>query len=395
MIENILLILLILLLSAKLFGALFEKIGFDSSIGELLTGIIFGVSILNLIEAKSVEYFAIIGSVLILFVVGLKQRDIEDIYHDKKSIYLGLMMLFITSIVMTLFFYFIPRYFDINFSVIQSIVMGFAFAIIDVGVPAKILISKGLISLPVGKIVIRSAIIDIIAGLLMFTIASTIFNLNMSNVIIKLGGILLLAFLIVLLFYFFSNIAKYVIKTHIHEAEFSLALILILALAYLTEIIGFSSILGAFIAGVFIAKLPFSESTSFSDKIRGISFGLFVPLFFVWFGLEINLVDIMKNIVLALIIFVLYITIRFTIAYIYLKKNKLDAPLTISTSMLSVDVESLIVLMVAMNLGIFTNSEPLILFAPSVLLSTLFIVIFVAIFSKKEIKIKKRLKKIS
>jgi len=205
MIENILLILLILLLSAKLFGALFEKIGFDSSIGELLTGIIFGVSILNLIEAKSVEYFAIIGSVLILFVVGLKQRDIEDIYHDKKSIYLGLMMLFITSIVMTLFFYFIPRYFDINFSVIQSIVMGFAFAIIDVGVPAKILISKGLISLPVGKIVIRSAIIDIIAGLLMFTIASTIFNLNMSNVIIKLGGILLLAFLIVLLFYFFSN----------------------------------------------------------------------------------------------------------------------------------------------------------------------------------------------
>jgi Kef-type K+ transport system membrane component KefB len=179
---------------------------------------------------------------------------------------------------------------------------------------------------------------------------------------------------------------NFVIKQHIHEAEFSIALILVLSMAYMTEILGFSSILGAFIAGVLISRVPFADSKSFTDKIHGISFGLFVPLFFVWFGLEINFAEIVKNLWLAIIIFVLYVTIRFSITYIYLKKNKLSAPLTVSASMLSVDVESLVVLMIATTLGIFSDKTPLNLFAPSVLLSTLVIVVLVAIFSKKELK---------
>ena len=386
MIENILLILLILLFCAKIVGAFFEKIGLDSSIGELLTGIVLGPSFLNLIEAKSIEYFAIIGSVLILFVVGMKQENVSEIYHDKKAIFLGVLLFIVTGLLMTAFFYYVPQYFSIHFSLIQSIILGIAFAIIDIGVPAKILLSKGLIQLPVGRILIRSAIIDIILGLFTFTIVSTLINIHPQDILFKFGGIILFTVIAVLIFYFFSSITKFVMKLHIQEAEFSVALILILALAYFTEVIGFSSILGAFIAGVLITRMPFSESKSFSDKIKAISFGLFVPLFFVWFGLEVNISEIMKNIVLAGIIFVIYVLIRFVTTYIYLRKNKLEAPLLVSASTISVDIESLIVLMIAINLGFFSDSLPLNLFAPSVLLSTVLIVILVAIFSKKELK---------
>ena len=74
-------------------------------------------------------------------------------------------------------------------------------------------------------------------------------------------------------------------------------------------------------------------------------------------------------------------SIRFVLTYYLIKKNKLDHPLLVSSSMLSVDVESLVVLIIAMKIGIFSNSIPLSLFAPSVLLSTLFIVLMISAIS--------------
>jgi Kef-type K+ transport system membrane component KefB len=173
-------------------------------------------------------------------------------------------------------------------------------------------------------------------------------------------------------------------RLHIDEAEFSLAILLVLFLAFISEKIGFSSVLGAFIAGQLVGKMPFSETKSFTDKIKSISFGLFIPLFFVWFGLGINLPEIWSNIVLGLIIFVLYVALRFFVTYLFLKSHNLEMPVLVSATMLSVDVESLVILIVASRLGIFATNIPLSLFAPSVLLSTLLIVVLVAVFSPKK-----------
>lgn len=384
MIENILLLLLIILLTAKLIGSLFERIGLDSTIGELLTGVIFGPSVLNVIHAESIEIFAVIGSVLILFVAGMKQQDIGEIYKDKPALRIGLTLLVATAIIMTAFFYFIPKYFGLEFGIFQALILGLAFAVVDIGVPAKVLISKGLINRPLGRITIRSAIVNIIIGLLLFTIATLFINPTLTDIAIKAGGILLFLAITIGLIYFLSKISKFVMKLHVEEGEFSMALILVLALAYMTEVIGFSSVLGAFIAGVLIARTPFAETRSFSDKIKSISFGLFIPLFFVWFGLEINLAEIWKHIILAVLIFLTYASLRFIITYVHLRKYKMKMPALISSSMLSVDVESLVILMVALQLGIFLTDIPLTLFAPSVFFSTFFIVLLVAIFSKIE-----------
>ena len=96
---------------------------------------------------------------MILFVAGMKQQDIGEIYKDRPPLKIGLTLLFVTGILMTLFFYFVPRYFGLTFSWFQAFVLGLAFAVVDIGVPAKVLISKGLINRPVGRITIRSSII--------------------------------------------------------------------------------------------------------------------------------------------------------------------------------------------------------------------------------------------
>lgn len=386
MIENILLVLLVALLSAKLLGGLSQKIGLDSSIGELITGIVLGSFALNLIEARQIETFALLGSVLILFVAGLKQNDIAEVFEDKKAMQIGIVMLLATTAIMTAFFYFVLKMFGMQFSFIQSLVLGIAFAIIDIGVPAKIFISKGLIALPIGKITIRSAIINILAGLALFTIVTLFFNPSLVNVALKLVQIFLFVVITVLLVYFLSNISRFVFRLHVEEAEISLALVLVLALAYFSDLIGFSSVLGAFIAGAIVARLPYAETTSFSQKIKSLAFGLFIPLFFVWFGLEIDLGYILKNIGVVLLIFIVYALVRFAAMYAFMNKYKIKTKGLISSSMLSVDVESLVILLVATQLGIFIDDVPLSLFAPSVFLSTLIIVLLVAFFSRAELK---------
>jgi Kef-type K+ transport system membrane component KefB len=384
MIDNILLVLFVLIFCAKIVGSLFEKIGLDSSLGELLVGILFGVSFLNLVKVESVEPFAILGSVLILFIAGMKEENIEEVLSDKAARSIGLSLLFITTAIMSLFFFFVPRLFGLSFSILQSVVFGIAFAIVDIGVPAKVLISKGLINLPVGRITIRSAVINLVIGLLLFTFASLLVNFNTMEIMKKLLNIGLFVAIIVLLMFFLSKISKFVMKLHIEEAEFSMAILLVLFLAYFTDFIGFSSVLGAFIAGQLIMRTPFAETKSFTDKIKSLSFGLFVPLFFVWFGLGININEIIQNLGLSMLIFFLYVAIRFAVTYFMMKRYKMDMSALVSSSMLSVDVESLIVLIIATRIGIFSNNLPLILFAPSVFFSTLLIVILVAAFSKKK-----------
>jgi Kef-type K+ transport system membrane component KefB len=383
MIENILLILLIVLFVAKLMGALFEKLGLDSAVGELTTGLILGPSLLNWIHAESIEAFALIGSVLILFLAGMKQKDIDRVYSDRDAISLGLLLLIVVGIIMTAFFYYIPSYFSIQFTFFQALILGLAFAIVDVGLPAKILISKGLMGLPVAKVTIRSAIVNIIVGLLLFTIITLFVNVSAIAIATRIIGILLFIGLVFGLVHFFARISRFVTRLHIEEAEISLAFILILALAYITDLIGFSSVLGAFIAGVFISRTSFAETLSFSHKVKSISFGIFIPFFFVWFGLEINIFEIWNHIILAILIFLTYVISRFAITFSYMKRRGLKMPAMISSSMVSVDVESLVILIVALQLGIFTTDLPLNLFAPSVFFSTILIAVATSFFSRK------------
>jgi len=381
MIENILLILLILLLGAKIVGTIFEKIGLDSTIGQLVVGIVLGPSVFNLIHPDSVEAFAIIGSILILFIAGLKQRGITEIYKDKPSLKMGLWLLVIPLVFMTVFFYFASSYFGITLTILQSLILALAFSIVDIGVPAKVMLQNRLINKPVGRIAVRSSIVNIIAGLLLFVIFTLFIDFNVTLISFRVVAIALFFLATVLLVYFLARIARFVRKLHIHEAEFSLAIILILALAYLTEIIGFTSVLGAFLAGVLISLVPFAETRSFSSKIESLSFGLFIPLFFVWFGLTVNLTEVWKHLGFAILIFLVYAIPRFIITFVGARKMKERS--VMSASMLSVDVESLVVIVVALQFGIFTTTTPLALFATVVVIGMFVHLVLTKFFSRR------------
>lgn len=65
-------------------------------------------------------------------------------------------------------------------------------------------------------------------------------------------------------------------------------LVLTLLYAWAAEVIGgMAAITGAFLVGLFLARLPFSERIERS--VSTLAYGFFVPIFFVNIGLEVNM----------------------------------------------------------------------------------------------------------
>lgn len=377
--DNILLTLFLVIGLSLLIGEIFERIGFDAVIGQLISGLILGSSMLNLVKADVIEDFAVIGSVLILFLAGLNQKNIENTIKDKKAITLGL-----TALVTT--FIFSVTYFSGKMTFLQAIFLALAYSVVDLGVPAKILLSKKMFHTDYGQRILNTAVINIFTGLTLLTIFTIIFSGNFKQAIAKFAGILAFVGIFLFLTYTMSKISRYIIKLRTEESQFMITFLIVILLSYMTEFLGFSSIVGAFLAGIIVSKSNFSETRAFSDKLKAFSYGIFIPLFFGWFGLHMNLIQIMEFLKEAVIFCMISAVCKFTTTYLIARfKHKEKAPGMIASSMLSLDVESLVIIILAVKIGIFENNYPINVFAPSVLITTLLVATLVKLFSKIEI----------
>jgi Kef-type K+ transport system membrane component KefB len=390
-ITNILLSLFAVLIGSLVLGEFFERMGLDAVIGYIIAGLILGPSLLNWVSPHALEDFAIIGAVLILFLAGLKEEDASALYKNKTALFLGLGMLALTFAVIFIFLS-TPLMAMISgktYTFIQILFLALAFAVVDLGVPAKILMSKKLLNTDFGQIVLNGAVVNVITGLSLMTVFTLLFTPELTQIASKFIGVIAFMGLFVVLFWLISRFGKYMILLESEEAQFTVTMVLVLLMAFLTESLGFSNILGAFLAGIIVSRTNFSGTRSFIDRFKAISMGLFIPLFFAWFGLELVLFGpggVIANLIPALIFFGLSTVCKFGYTFIYCKVKKIPAPGLVSSSMLSLDVETLIILILAIEIGVFGNSEILSVFAPSVLLTTILMAVLIKFFMKVEKK---------
>ena len=370
----------ILLFLSFIVGELFERIGIESIIGYIVTGLILGPSVLGMIEAEAVKGFATIGASLVLFQAGLREENVKEIFSHREGVQLGLGILigsfaFILGMLMLFGEMFLP-YSDLT----AFIYLAIGYAIVDIGVPSKIMLSKGMLRDPTGKYAIKSSVINVTAGLLAVT-GLVILNSTPETILLKIAGIFGFAGGFYVLHEFIHRLDDYIIRFEEAEAQFAITFSLLLGLSYATEIIGLSTVLGAFFAGIIVSRSDFSDSRAFQEKIKAIGLGLFIPIFFAWFGLGLNLDSIIANFGAATFLFALSTVSKIGIGYVISRIHEIDKPMTVATSLLSLDIETLVVLLIGIDMGIFGN-EILQIFAPSVLLSTGTIVLFYAILER-------------
>ncbi len=377
--DEMLLVILLVLAMCFLLGELFSRLHLDSVVGYMIGGVILGPQVLNLINPELIGGFAEIGVLLIIFMSGMKVKRLRSIVEERTPLYFALTIFTATFIGVLLFFF-------LKLSLSQALFAALAYSVVDLGVPAKILLSKKIFDKPYGKLILNTAITNIIFGLLILVVVTILFSGGKGALLINSIKFVSFAIIVLIARNIFAKFSRFLINLNIEQARLFISLILLIGLAYLSDALGLTSIIGAFLAGVIVAKGNYSERPSFMNQVDALASVFFVPLFFAWFGAEIDLVGVWNNLGISLTLLTLIMMIKFSVSYVLFKKNKQPMPGVAASSMLSLDVESMIILLIAVRIGVFQDNTMISIFAPMVPLTTVIVAVLVNIFGSMEMK---------
>ena len=106
------------------------------------------------------------------------------------------------------------------------------------------------------------------------------------------------------------------------EAQFTLVFVVVLLSAFLASTLGLSTMIGAFFAGIALSRSSILETETFSQKISSLSYGLFIPIFFVMAGAHIDLNNLAQSFGLALMMLSVIATLQLASAFVVGKVYK-------------------------------------------------------------------------
>ncbi|MBN3037576.1 MAG: cation:proton antiporter [Candidatus Diapherotrites archaeon] len=277
----------VLLISAKLLGEVAERLRLPELLGAIAAGFLLG-PVLGLVDVQNVVRFGQMGLILLLFIAGFREVRVEEIMRNKKSSVLAGTLGALVPLVAG---YFLGTYF--GFSVITSLFIGSALAASSISISLGSFIEAGRLNTRVGRTVLGSSVVDDVLGLFILAVIVAVATTgSMPSVEVFSGiffGILLFALVFLASIFLFPLLVRFSNKFKADQAQFSVTMVLVIMLALLAEKFGLSTVLGAFLAGVILSRVPQLATRSFLEKVDVVSEGIFVPLFFAWVGLQIAL----------------------------------------------------------------------------------------------------------
>jgi Kef-type K+ transport system membrane component KefB len=317
---GVLLSLIVIHLASKVGGEICVRLNLPPVLGELLGGVILGVSALRLIifpggeldasaslvinllqstaglapaaaasvfeqQSEVISVLSEIGVIILLFEIGLESSLTELLKVGTQAAMVaivGVAAPFASGVVGMIYIFHAPP--------IAAIFAAAALTATSIGITAKVLSQIGRINTPEGQIIIGAAILDDILGLIVLAVVSGLGQTGKVDV----GGIFYLiitasAFLVGSIFIgraLTPFLAKIVDNLQTRGQLIVVSLIFAFSLAYVATAIHLEGILGSFAAGLVLAETEKREGivtdlTPLADAV--------VPIFFVVVGARTNL----------------------------------------------------------------------------------------------------------
>ncbi len=256
-----------------------------SIIGLLFAGLIAGTNGFGWItNSTSIQAFADIGIILLLFTIGV-QFSLREMLENKKSAILGgILQVGLTILVSFL----IAK--QMGLSIESSIFIGFIISMSSTAIVFNILQKNLSVNSPHGKITLGILIFQdiVVVLMLLFTplLAGGTQNILNSLLIFFIKGM----FILVLVFagskWIVPAVLFQVTKTKSRELFLLSVVLLCFAVAWLTSSIGLSVSLGAFLAGLIVSESIYGdealgEITPFRD--------IFASFFFISIGMLLDI----------------------------------------------------------------------------------------------------------
>ncbi len=278
-------LLVVMLGAAKLFGAVAQRVGQPAVLGELVAGVLLGMSVVGLVDPKNevLHLLAELGVVILLFEIGL-ETDL------RKLLQVGGVSSVVAIVGVVLPFalgYGACRLLDLGNLV--AIVAGATLTATSVGITARVLSDLNRLQEPESQIILGAAVIDDVIGLVILAVVA---GLTQGQEVTVLGvakttgiafgfliGTLVAGRLIV------PPLVRLVSRMDVPGTPTMLAVMLAFGLAWLASVAGSAIIIGAFAAGLLLRGTPQAH-----DAERGVAHlgHFFVPLFFVTVGAAVD-----------------------------------------------------------------------------------------------------------
>jgi CPA2 family monovalent cation:H+ antiporter-2 len=279
-------------------------------LGFLITGILAGPDLLNLVSAESnIDVFAEIGIVLLLFSIGI-EFSLKDLMRIRRQVFLGgSLQLFGTTIIVAVCGYL----FDLKIK--EALFIGLLFSLSSTAIVLKILQERGRLQSPQGRSTMAILIFQDIAvvPIMLLTpyLSADSAGFDWMFVWIIFKGILTVSGVIVLSRFLMPKLLFAVAKSKSNELFLLTILMVCLSVAWLTAQLGLSLSLGAFLAGLIISESEYSHEAfgtilPFRD--------LFTSFFFISIGLLVDMGYFLNHIPVILIVASCVIILKLIVA---------------------------------------------------------------------------------
>lgn len=287
---------------SSLVGFFIKNLRLPLLVAYLLVGVL--LSFLNLFDVNHTQALKLlpeIGIAIVLFLVGM-ELNLKELKFLGKPIVISCLIQVIISIIAG---YSIASF--LGFSNVVSFYLGVGLSFSSTIVVVKLLLEKNDLASLYGKLSLGILLIeDLVAIILLMvmTIGSSALNTGLQNNLplfaLLAKGILFLLSTVILSKYLLPKIFRGVASSP--ELLFLSALSLCFIFVSVSLLVGFSVVIGAFLAGVALANSPFHYEIQ--GKIKPLR-DFFVTLFFVYLGAQVIFSQVYE--VLPMItIFVLY-----------------------------------------------------------------------------------------
>ena len=271
--------------AAKLGGEAAQRLGQTALVGELLAGFLIGPSALGVVTPSAfLDGLAAIGVVILLFEIGL-ESDLDRLLRSGLQ---SLVVALIGVVSPFLLGFALARWWGL--SPLGAVFIGAALTATSVGVTARVVSELRKADDPTAQVVLGAAVADDVLGLVTLSVVSGLARTGhvspWSVVTLLVGAVSFLTAAIAIGVRLAPFFVRWVDRMQVRGSLIVWSVLFCTVLAVLAERSGLAALVGAFAAGLVLAKTE--RGGHIVERIKPVA-DLFVPIFFVTIGMHVQI----------------------------------------------------------------------------------------------------------
>lgn len=298
----------VLIAVAKAAGYASTRLRQPAVLGEILAGLLLGPTLINVQGLtflsdshlpETINELAELGVIFLMFLAGL-EADLGQMRKAGRVVVLAGLLGVAVPLLMG-----VGVALPFGYDLIHSLAIGMLLTATSVSISAQTLLELGALRSRVGIALLGAAVVDDVVVILLISIFLAVATGGGADI----GSIALLLLRVVLFVAIFGGVGWIVVPRLLRRVErlpisqglLASAAVLAMIYAWSAEVVGnVAMITGSFLAGILAGRSTAHRRVE--EGVSALTYGFFVPIFFVNIGLQANIWDLRGELILITVL---------------------------------------------------------------------------------------------